>query len=104
MYYLYLITLINHTILSLPNLSTVPNMPKGNSNSLADTLAGVPAEAPPPGVAPNFVEPVSNGASFIILGIFVSLMLLSVLIRVFVRIRFTKSWEWDDCKSRMICV
>jgi hypothetical protein len=63
----------------------------------------VPAGVPPPGVTPNLDDPISKGPSFVTLGIFVSLMLLAVLIRIFVRIRFTKSWQWDDCKSPMIC-
>ncbi|KAI8949431.1 hypothetical protein F4801DRAFT_401578 [Xylaria longipes] len=61
-----------------------------------DIPAGAPAAAPPPGVTPNYDDPVSKGPSFVILGIFVSLSLLSVLIRGFVRFRLTKSWGWDD--------
>ncbi|KAI0426893.1 hypothetical protein F5Y09DRAFT_317742 [Xylaria sp. FL1042] len=63
--------------------------------SMAD-LDDIPAGAPPPGVVPNLDDPVSKGPSFVVLGIFTSLSFLSVLVRVFVRFRFTKSWGWDD--------
>ncbi|KAI8629732.1 hypothetical protein F5Y19DRAFT_431655 [Xylariaceae sp. FL1651] len=35
-----------------------------------------------------------------------SLMLLAVLIRVLVRIRFTRRWEWDDysCVLATVCL
>ncbi|KAI1423229.1 hypothetical protein F5Y12DRAFT_758703 [Xylaria sp. FL1777] len=61
-----------------------------------DIPAGTPAAPPPPGVVPNLDDPVSRGPSFLILGVFVSLSLLSVLIRIFVRFRLTKGWGWDD--------
>ncbi|KAI0547371.1 hypothetical protein F4679DRAFT_554518 [Xylaria curta] len=64
--------------------------------NLDDIPPGAPAAAPPPGVTPNLVEPVSKGPSFVVLGIFLSLSLLSVLIRSFVRLRLTRSWGWDD--------
>ncbi|KAI1753163.1 hypothetical protein F4782DRAFT_100348 [Xylaria castorea] len=64
--------------------------------NLDDIISGAPATAPPPGVTPNLDDPVSKGPSFVILGIFVSLSLLSVLIRSFVRLRLTRSWGWDD--------
>ncbi|KAI0194893.1 hypothetical protein EV127DRAFT_467462 [Xylaria flabelliformis] len=54
------------------------------------------AAASPLGEVPNVGEPVSTGPSFVILGVFVSLSLLSVLIRSFVRFRLTRSWGWDD--------
>ncbi|KAI0810444.1 hypothetical protein GGR55DRAFT_140139 [Xylaria sp. FL0064] len=61
-----------------------------------DIINGAPAAAPPPGVAPNLDDPVSRGPSLAVLGVFTSLSFLSLLIRVFVRFRFTKSWGWDD--------
>ncbi|KAI1745660.1 hypothetical protein F4680DRAFT_402906 [Xylaria scruposa] len=64
--------------------------------NLDDIPPGAPAAAPPPGVTPNLVDPVSKGPSLVVLGIFLSLSLLSVLIRGFVRLRLTRSWGWDD--------
>ena len=63
-----------------------------------DIPPGTPAAAPPPGIAPNYDDPRSMSPSFVVLGIFLSLALGAVLIRVFVRFRFTKTWGWDDCK------
>ncbi|KAI1366287.1 hypothetical protein F5Y08DRAFT_142158 [Xylaria arbuscula] len=57
---------------------------------------GAPAGAPPPGVAPNYDNPQSMAPALSVLGFFLSLALLAVFIRVFVRFRFTKTWWWDD--------
>ncbi|KAJ3578320.1 hypothetical protein NPX13_g2244 [Xylaria arbuscula] len=57
---------------------------------------GAPAGAPPPGVAPNYDNPQSMAPAFFVLGFFLSLALIAVFIRVFVRFRFTKTWWWDD--------
>lgn len=62
-------------------------------------LDHIPAGTPPPGVIPNLTDPPSKGDAIVILdGVFVSLMLVSVLIRVYVRLRLVKTWGWDDCK------
>lgn len=71
-------------------------MTKTAMAALDDIPAGAPAAAPPPGTAPNHVDPVSMGSSFVVLGIFLSLSILAVFIRIFVRFRFTKTWGWDD--------
>lgn len=63
---------------------------------LDDIPAGAPATAPPPGTAPNYADPVSMDSPFVVLGIFLSLSILAVSIRLFVRFRFTKTWGWDD--------
>ncbi|KAL4993080.1 hypothetical protein BDV10DRAFT_200018 [Aspergillus recurvatus] len=56
-----------------------------------------PAVPPPPGVESNFVDPPSRQASVIIMAsIFVPLMFLAVLTRVYVRTRIIKIWGWDD--------
>ncbi|KAI1125816.1 hypothetical protein F5Y10DRAFT_267703 [Nemania abortiva] len=67
------------------------------------SLDGLPTEAPPPGVAPNLVDSESQAPPFVVLGIFVSLSLLAVLVRIFVRFRFTKGWGWDDCRIVGLC-
>ncbi|KAI0521506.1 hypothetical protein F5B22DRAFT_540674 [Xylaria bambusicola] len=63
---------------------------------LDDLPPGTPASAPPPGVAPDYVDPTFMGPSFVALGIFLSLSLLAVFVRIFVRFRITKAWGWDD--------
>ncbi|KAM0803752.1 hypothetical protein BDR22DRAFT_696860 [Usnea florida] len=56
-----------------------------------------PALQPPLGVLPNFVNPPSFQASVDDLeGVFVSFMLVAVAIRIYVRIKITKLWGWDD--------
>ncbi|KAF4621901.1 hypothetical protein G7Y89_g14444 [Cudoniella acicularis] len=56
-----------------------------------------PAGIPPPGVIPNFTNPPSKGEALVVLdGVFVSLMLVAVLIRIYVRVRLVKTWGWDD--------
>ncbi|KAI9375556.1 hypothetical protein BJX61DRAFT_549254 [Aspergillus egyptiacus] len=56
-----------------------------------------PAVPPPPGVESNFDDPPSRQPAIIaMLAVFVSLMLLAVLVRVYARARILKSWGWDD--------
>ena len=56
-----------------------------------------PALQPSPGVKPNFVNPPSlKNAINILGGIFLALAILAVLARMYVRIRITKQWGWDD--------
>jgi hypothetical protein len=60
-------------------------------------LDRLPSGRPPPGVTPNFVDPPSYASEIRILeGVFVSLMLAAVLVRVYVRLRLVKAWGWDD--------
>ncbi|KAI1175977.1 hypothetical protein F4777DRAFT_548016 [Nemania sp. FL0916] len=60
-------------------------------------ISGLPAAAPPPGVTPNFVDPPPTPApSFAVAGVFVTLMLVAVLIRLFVCARLAKGWGWND--------
>ncbi|ERF77190.1 hypothetical protein EPUS_06470 [Endocarpon pusillum Z07020] len=56
-----------------------------------------PASPPPPGVLSNFVDPPSHKPEIIALeGVFLSLMLMAVAVRIFVRLRVIKMWGWDD--------
>lgn len=58
-----------------------------------------PASPPPPGVLSNFIDPPSHRPEIIALeGVFLSLMLMAVAVRIFVRLRVIKTWGWDDCK------
>lgn len=95
--------LINHEEASpdLPSLSISPAIPVVMTSSVS--LTNMPAAAPPPGVKSNFVNPPSLAPTITVLdGIFISLMLVAVAVRVFVRVRGTKAWGWDDCKSMSI--
>ncbi len=66
-------------------------------------LHNAPASPPPPGVLPNFVDPPSHKPEIITLeGLFLSLMLMAVGVRVFVRFRVIKMWAWGDCKISSI--
>jgi len=65
----------------------------------SNPLDHFPAGVPPPGVVSNFIDPPSKGHALVVLdGVFVSLMLVAVLIRVYVRTRLAKTWGWDDCE------
>jgi hypothetical protein len=56
-----------------------------------------PAGPPPPGVAPNFVDPPSLTNTIRVLdGVFVSSMLVALLVRLYVRFRLVRTWGWDD--------
>ncbi|KAI3317040.1 hypothetical protein HD806DRAFT_541650 [Xylariaceae sp. AK1471] len=69
----------------------------------SNEISGLPAAAPPPGVAPDLTDPSTlPNPSFAVSGVFVSLMLIAVLIRAFVCVRLTKSWGWNDCKTLVI--
>lgn len=62
-------------------------------------MESFPALSPPPGVTSNFIDPPSRKLNLIVLeSVFVPLMLQAVLVRIYVRGRITKRWEWDDCK------
>jgi hypothetical protein len=73
------------------------------SSSSDNPLENIPAGMPPAGTAPNFVDPPSNSRAIVILdSVFISLMLLAVLIRAYVRVKLTKIWAWNDCESSRI--
>lgn len=61
-------------------------------------LQNEPALPPPPGVLPNFINPPSFSTSVDALeGVFVTLMLIALGIRIYVRTKITRVWGWDDC-------
>ena len=71
-------------------------------------LAHVPAQAPPPGVIPNFVNPESQGYILIIvIAISFSLMFPVVALRVYLRNWVNRSFGWDDGepsdRTRRLC-
>ncbi|OTA91521.1 hypothetical protein M434DRAFT_32685 [Hypoxylon sp. CO27-5] len=60
-------------------------------------LDNIPAVKAPPGETSNLINPPSKAQTVTILdAVFVSLMLIAVLIRVFVRSKLVKNWGWDD--------
>lgn len=59
-----------------------------------------PAGEPPLGIRPNFIDPPSQAPAIIALeAVFLPLMLLAVLVRIFVRARITHGWGWDACEN-----
>lgn len=60
-------------------------------------LANIPAQAPPPGVTSNFINPPSQRTAIIVLQtVFLFLSLSAVSIRVWVRTRIIKLWGAED--------
>ncbi|RDW86042.1 uncharacterized protein DSM5745_02684 [Aspergillus mulundensis] len=56
-----------------------------------------PAAPPPPGTEPNYIDPPSRQTTVVIVeAIFMPLMLLAVIIRVYVRTRIINLWGWED--------
>lgn len=55
--------------------------------------------APPPGVTPNFINPMNNQKlAFVVGGIGLALSTTCVWIRMWTKSRITKHTEWEDCK------
>lgn len=73
--------------------SAVPGIPDGVP------LDQIPSAEPPAGVTPNFVDPPTKAVELLVIdAVFTSLMLLALLLRVLVRLRWTKGWGWHDSK------
>ncbi|KAH5332002.1 hypothetical protein HBI12_053450 [Parastagonospora nodorum] len=76
--------------LTIPNVSALKAIPP-------EMLAQIPAEVPPPGVVPNFTNPVTNVD--LILGLsyfFFAVASICFLLRMWTRIFIVKRWQWDD--------
>lgn len=70
-----------------------------------DFLDHVPAQKPPEGQTANLVDPPSKAQALTTIdAVFVSLMFLAVLVRVFVRTKLAKVWGWDDGEPRDLSV
>jgi len=71
-----------------------PSIPPGTD------LWKTPAGKPPPGVVPNFVDPVTNkNIPQVTLSILVIIATMFVALRVFVQFYLAKhKWGWDDGK------
>lgn len=63
-------------------------------------LSNIPAGPLPQGVLrPNFFDPPTKAPTIEALeGIFMGLMLLAVIVRLYVRTAITKQLGWDDCE------
>ena len=62
-------------------------------------LASFPAATPPPGVIPNFTNPYSQANVLIIVGsVFVGLMVMFGIARLYVKAFVIRKATWDDCK------
>lgn len=66
-------------------------------------LSKIPALDPPPGIMPNFLDPVSRANITVIpcAGI-VAVMILFVFLRMYTKIYITHSTGWDDCKTKLL--
>lgn len=75
---------------AMPPAGTVPNF-----FSNGHPLVAMP---PPPGVVPNFVNPVSRGSYLITVNaVLLSITTLFVLMRFYTRIFLARAIGWDDC-------
>jgi len=62
-------------------------------------LAFIPALAPPPGVRPNFKDPLSLETPLrVSVCLVMALMLVFVSLRVYTRLRITREFGAEDCK------
>ena len=60
-------------------------------------LKTIPAGQPPPGIEPNFADPLSRAPVVIGVGIaFGVLAVFCFFIRIYTKLAIKKSWKWDD--------
>ena len=61
--------------------------------------ANLPAGSPPPGVLPNFEHPDSRATEvYVAIGICMSITLIFIILRLYVKLCVTHLWGWDDGK------
>ena len=59
--------------------------------------ASLPAASPPVGVLPNFDNPPTRDTEIYVgMGIFITLIVVFVTLRVYVKLVITRMWGWDD--------
>ncbi|KAF1962236.1 hypothetical protein CC80DRAFT_487749 [Byssothecium circinans] len=66
----------------------------------------IPAEAPPPGITPNFEHPASLASAIVGVGsAFLTLAFFCFTIRIYTQSVITKKWHWDDltCTVGFMC-
>jgi len=65
-----------------------------------EVLDRIPLQPPPPGVVSNFEHPVSRAAEVqITTYVFLPLMVIFVLLRLYTRLKITPKFGADDCKA-----
>ena len=63
-------------------------------------LQNLPVRAPPPGVVPNFVDPVSRRYEvYVTAGICLPILALFAVARLYVKVLVLKTRTKDDCES-----
>lgn len=63
-------------------------------------LTKIPALNPPPGVAPDFVDPATRAnLTLISCAAIVAVMILFVMLRMYTKIYVIQTTGWDDCKQ-----
>lgn len=78
-------------------LDWTKSSPRMSSAASTNPLDYVPSAKPPAGVTSNFVDPPTKAVELLTFGVvFTSLMILALLLRVLVRLRWTKGWGWHD--------
>ena len=70
---------------------------------MSSSLYDAPAAEPPPGVQPNFIDPSDSQRIPLIVvnSVFMSLMLLTVIIRFYSKSLLTHTLGWDDCMDSL---
>lgn len=69
-----------------------------NSTSSLAGLNGIPALRPPPGVTPDFIHPQSFGQRVTVTSVIcLTLMTMSVIVRLYTKLSIKHVWGWDDC-------
>lgn len=73
------------------------------TNPSLQYLSHIPAAPPPDGVVSNFSDPPSQKKPiFIVNGVFIPLMVISVAIRIYTRKYISGSLGWDDCMCSVV--
>ena len=66
-------------------------------------LSNTPAIQPPPGVEPNFANPVNNRQPLIVVSsLFLGLTSIFALTRAYVKTFIIRKYSWDDCELKYL--
>ena len=80
----------------------IPSMASSATSLNPAELASYPIIPPPPGVVSNFINPETHNLPlFIIPSLFLGVMGIFVLNRVYTKTCITRKYTWDDRKCRM---
>ena len=67
-------------------------------------LSHVPLNNPPSGLQSNFVNPRNEKGSAIgVMSVFMTIMVVFVIMRMYTKLRISRCPGWDDCMSRQEC-